>query len=97
MSSFSNGLRWRAAQPVTKVSLLTYSQTFIPPSEIDLMLCFNAALNEVSSKELELATDPECSIILERMLHSMDDFALRVFMDRLSGSSVFLHHLLLDS
>jgi hypothetical protein len=51
---------------------------------LDLFL--KAALNEMSGKELELATDPDCSIILERMLHSMDDFSLRVFLDRLSGS-----------
>jgi nucleolar protein 9 len=50
-------------------------------------LFFLAALQEMSGKELVLATDPECSTILERMLHSMDDFARRVFMDALSGSS----------
>lgn len=45
-----------------------------------------AALSESSNKERQLATDPDCSIILERMLHSMDDFIKRVFADRLSGS-----------
>lgn len=52
----------------------------------ELVLFFDAALNEVRGKELELATDPECSIILERIIHSMDDFTMRVFMDSLSGS-----------
>jgi nucleolar protein 9 len=47
---------------------------------------FGAALQEMNGKERQLATDPECSTILERMLYSMDDFARRVFMDALSGS-----------
>lgn len=45
-----------------------------------------AVLSESSGKELQLATDPDCSIILERMLHSMDDIVIRVFADRLCGS-----------
>ncbi|CAE6532593.1 unnamed protein product [Rhizoctonia solani] len=45
-----------------------------------------AALSETSGKELQLSTDPDCSIILERMLHSMDDVVIRVFADRLCGS-----------
>ena len=45
-----------------------------------------AALSEMSGKEKELATDPDCSTILERMAYSMDDFARRVFVDRLTGS-----------
>lgn len=45
-----------------------------------------AALNEMRGKEKQLATDAECSIILERMLYSMDDFVLRVFVDSLVGS-----------
>jgi nucleolar protein 9 len=44
-----------------------------------------AALQEMNGKEKQLATDPECSPILERMLYSMDDFARRVFLDSLSG------------
>ncbi|TCD70472.1 Nucleolar protein 9 [Steccherinum ochraceum] len=55
------------------------------PNE-DRRLFFAAALNEMSDKEKQLATDPDCSGILERMAYSMDDFARRVFMDRLSGS-----------
>ncbi|KAF9076613.1 armadillo-type protein [Rhodocollybia butyracea] len=47
---------------------------------------FVAALNEMREKEKQLATDPDCSIILERMAFSMDDFVRRVFLDSLSGS-----------
>lgn len=52
----------------------------------DRRLFFVASLTEMSGKEKELATDPDCSTILERMAYSMDDFARRVFMDRLTGS-----------
>ncbi|EJD54013.1 ARM repeat-containing protein [Auricularia subglabra TFB-10046 SS5] len=45
-----------------------------------------AALSEMSGKELQLATDPDCAGIVERMMHSMDNFLKRVFVDRLSGS-----------
>ncbi|THH33801.1 hypothetical protein EUX98_g467 [Antrodiella citrinella] len=54
------------------------------PNE-DRRLFFVAALDEMSDKEKQLATDPDCSGILERMTYSMDDFARRVFVDRLSG------------
>lgn len=55
---------------------------------------FIAALGEMSGKEKQLATDPDCSVILERMTYSMDDFVLRVLMDRLSGSyALILFHL----
>ncbi|KAI0079728.1 ARM repeat-containing protein [Panus rudis PR-1116 ss-1] len=57
----------------------------VDPNE-DRRLFFVAALTEMSGKEKQLATDPDCSNILERMLYSMDDFARRVFFDRLSGS-----------
>ncbi|KAJ3011851.1 hypothetical protein NUW54_g2047 [Trametes sanguinea] len=57
----------------------------VDPNE-DRRLFFVAALEEMSGKEKQLATDPDCSTILERMIHSMDDFVRRVFMDRLSGS-----------
>lgn len=52
----------------------------------DRRLFFVAALTEMSGKEKQLATDPDCSTILERMVYSMDDFVRRVFLDRLSGS-----------
>ncbi|KAG7096605.1 hypothetical protein E1B28_004022 [Marasmius oreades] len=47
---------------------------------------FNAALTEMTGKEKQLATDPDCSIVLERMAYSMNDFVRRVFLDSLSGS-----------
>lgn len=49
-------------------------------------LFFMAALDEMRGKEKQLATDAECSIVLERMLYSMDDFVRRVFVDSLAGS-----------
>ncbi|TFY55659.1 hypothetical protein EVG20_g9240 [Dentipellis fragilis] len=45
-----------------------------------------ASLQEMTGKEKELATDPDCSGILERMIYSMDDFVRRVFLDSLAGS-----------
>ncbi|KAI0721971.1 armadillo-type protein [Cerioporus squamosus] len=57
----------------------------VDPNE-DRRLFFVAALQEMSGKEKQLATDPDCSTILERMIHSMDDFVRRVFLDRLTGS-----------
>jgi nucleolar protein 9 len=47
---------------------------------------FVAALEEMRGKEKQLATDPDCSFILERISYSMDDFVRRVFLDSLSGS-----------
>ncbi|KAL0581237.1 Nucleolar protein 9 [Marasmius crinis-equi] len=47
---------------------------------------FVAALTEMTGKEKQLATDPDCSMVLERMAYSMDDFVRRVFLDSLSGS-----------
>jgi|ERR1700722_18791117 len=53
---------------------------------LETRLFFVAALTEMTDKEKQLATDPECSYVLERMIHSMDDFVLRVFVDRMAGS-----------
>ncbi|KAJ6538949.1 armadillo-type protein [Mycena capillaripes] len=47
---------------------------------------FVAALTEMAGKEKQLATDPDCSLVLERMAYSMDDFVRRVFVDSLIGS-----------
>lgn len=55
-------------------------------SSVDKRMFFVAALQEMSGKEKQLATDPDCSTILERMTYSMDDFVRRVFVDSLSGS-----------
>ncbi|KAJ7638452.1 armadillo-type protein [Roridomyces roridus] len=49
-----------------------------------------AALTEMTGKEKQLATDPDCSIVLERMAYSMDDFVRRVFVDSLMGSYAVL-------
>jgi nucleolar protein 9 len=53
---------------------------------IDKRMFLMAALQEISGKERELATDPDCAAGLERMAYSMDDFVRRVFMDSLTGS-----------
>ncbi|KAI6128416.1 armadillo-type protein [Pisolithus croceorrhizus] len=70
-----------------------------PDENVDLdpneakRLFFVAALNEMSGKEKQLATDPECSVVLERVLYSMDDFVRRVFIDSLCGSfEVLIKH-----
>jgi nucleolar protein 9 len=55
-------------------------------NDIDRRMFLMAALQEISGKERELATDPECAAGVERMIYSMDDFVRRVFMDRLAGS-----------
>ncbi|KAF5357660.1 hypothetical protein D9758_007464 [Tetrapyrgos nigripes] len=47
---------------------------------------FMAALTEMTGKEKQLATDMDCSMVLERMAYSMDDFVRRVFMDSMCGS-----------
>jgi hypothetical protein len=49
---------------------------------------FAAALAEMQGKERQLATDPDCAVILERMIHSMDDLARRIFTNSLLGSYV---------
>jgi nucleolar protein 9 len=53
---------------------------------LERRLFFVAALTEMQGKEKQLATDPDCSIILERMAYSMDDFVRRVLMDSMAGS-----------
>ncbi|CAH7666660.1 armadillo-type protein [Phakopsora pachyrhizi] len=45
-------------------------------------LILRAALNELAGHELSLATDSETSVILERIIYSMDDFAKLVLIDR---------------
>lgn len=58
--------------------------------EDERQLLLRSALVELSGHELALAADPETSIILERLLYSMDDFAKRVLMDRFAGGCVKL-------
>ncbi|KAF5320668.1 hypothetical protein D9619_001195 [Psilocybe cf. subviscida] len=57
----------------------------VDPNEHKRMF-FTAALQEMQGKEKPLSTDPDCSVILERMSYSMDDFVRRVFVDSLAGS-----------
>lgn len=51
--------------------------------EDERQLLLRSALTELNGQELALASDPDTSIILERILHSMDGFAIRVLADRL--------------
>lgn len=51
----------------------------------DRVLLLRAALTQLSGKETSIAADPETSVILERLVYSMDDFARRVLLDRFTG------------
>jgi nucleolar protein 9 len=53
---------------------------------LERRLFFAAALQEMQGKELQLATDPDCSNILERMVYSMDDLVRRLFIENYLGS-----------
>lgn len=53
---------------------------------LERRLFFAAALQEMQGKEMQLATDPNCSGILERMLYSMDDLVRRLFIENYLGS-----------
>lgn len=55
------------------------------PYLTDRVLLLRAALNQLSGKETSIAADPETSVILERLIYSMDDFARRVLFDRFTG------------
>ncbi|KAF9921745.1 Nucleolar protein 9 [Linnemannia zychae] len=48
---------------------------------------------EVQGKELVLATDHSCSLVLEKLLRASNDFQLRVFFDKLNGNflKLFTH------
>ncbi|KEI41361.1 uncharacterized protein L969DRAFT_85139 [Mixia osmundae IAM 14324] len=48
-------------------------------------LLLASSLDNLNGKEIQLATDPECSIILERLLYSMQDWSRRVLADRFIG------------
>ncbi|SCV73318.1 BQ2448_7244 [Microbotryum intermedium] len=54
--------------------------------EDDRPLLLRSALESLSGNELALAGDTETSVILERLLYSMDDFAKRVLADRFTGN-----------
>jgi nucleolar protein 9 len=58
--------------------------------EDERQLLLRSALTELGGHELALASDPETSIILERVIYSMDGFAKRVLADRFIASFVDL-------
>ncbi|KAE8252142.1 hypothetical protein A4X06_0g2404 [Tilletia controversa] len=49
-------------------------------------LLLSAALQELNGHELALATDPDTSLVLEYLIHSINNTQLRVLADRLTGS-----------
>lgn len=51
----------------------------------DRQLLVGAALTELRGKELQVATDSDCALIVERMIWNMGDFGRRVFADALMG------------
>lgn len=55
----------------------------VPADERPLLL--RSALESLAGHEVELAGDNDTSVILERLLHAMDDFARRVLLDRFAG------------
>lgn len=55
-------------------------------AEDDRPLLLRSALESLSGHEIPLAGDGDTSIILERLLYSMDDFARRVLAERFIGS-----------
>ncbi|KAM0748265.1 hypothetical protein T439DRAFT_304642 [Meredithblackwellia eburnea MCA 4105] len=54
--------------------------------EDDRPYLLRSALESLSGQEIPLAGDSETSLILEKLLYSMDDFARRVLADRFMGS-----------
>ncbi|GAB5586639.1 Nucleolar protein 9 [Umbelopsis nana] len=66
-----------------------------PPFETtqDQQLFVSNVYSEVENKELVLATDHSCSMVLEKLLKISSDFEIRVFMDRLTGryAELFTH------
>ncbi|KAG0228204.1 Nucleolar protein 9 [Actinomortierella wolfii] len=59
----------------------------------DQQLFLENVFTEVQGKELVLATDHSCSLILEKLLRVSNDFQLRVFFDKLNGNflKLFTH------
>ncbi|KAI8079723.1 armadillo-type protein [Halteromyces radiatus] len=54
----------------------------------DQRLFVDNVYTEVEGNELRLATNYSCSLVLEKLLKISDSFQLRVFMDKLSGSTI---------
>ncbi|KAI9203888.1 armadillo-type protein [Polychytrium aggregatum] len=59
-------------------------------SEEDRALMIQNIYKEVEGKELMLATDPDTSRILEKLLRASNDFQIRLFADRLNGQFTLL-------
>ncbi|KAG0044929.1 Nucleolar protein 9 [Gryganskiella cystojenkinii] len=59
----------------------------------DQQLFLENVYTEVQGKELVLATDHSCSLVLEKLLRASNDFQLRVFFDKLNGNflKLFTH------
>jgi nucleolar protein 9 len=53
---------------------------------IDRKQFLASILGELRSHELQLSTDPECSVVLERLLASMGDRGRRILGDSLAGN-----------
>jgi len=64
----------------------TLRRSCLSTPSLERRLFFAAALQEMRGKELQLATDPDCSSILERMVYSMDDLVRRLFIENYLGS-----------
>ncbi|KAG0218462.1 armadillo-type protein [Mortierella sp. GBAus27b] len=66
-------------------------QNFEAVEEMQLFL--ENVYTEVQGKELVLATDHSCSLVLEKLLRVSNDFQLRVFFDKFNGNflKLFTH------
>lgn len=54
----------------------------------EVKILLQAALSEMDGHELMMATDPTCSLVLENMIPLLDEKALRVLLDRMTGRYV---------
>lgn len=58
-------------------------------SPLEQQLFLENVYTEVQGKELVLATDHSCSLVLEKLLRASNDFQLRVFFDKFNGKYVY--------
>jgi nucleolar protein 9 len=59
---------------------------------VEQQLFLENVYTEVQGKELVLATDHSCSLVLEKLLRASNDFQLRVFFDKFNGKYVQQHN-----
>ncbi|TPX70190.1 hypothetical protein SpCBS45565_g01889 [Spizellomyces sp. 'palustris'] len=73
--------------PDDQTYFLTLAPRLDSPFETaeDQTLFVQAMYRELDGKELIVASSPECSMVLEKLLKLSDDFRLRIFFDRLNG------------